>query len=59
MKIAIYTSSDYIVIQTTEQFVITNQHDEHNLFFNSLLFFTADIFDRQIWQKLLMERSTL
>ena len=47
------------MIQTTEQFVITNQHDEHNLFYNSLLFFTADIFDRQIWQKFLMERSTL
>ena len=31
----------------------------NNLFYDSLLFFTAEIFDWQIWQKLLMERSTL
>ena len=31
----------------------------NNFFYDSLLFFTAEIFDRQIWQKLLMEHSTL
>ena len=28
MQITIYTSSDYIVIQTIKQFIITNHHDE-------------------------------
>ena len=28
MQIAIYTSSDYIVIQTIKQFIITYHHDK-------------------------------